>query len=347
MRGFEPDFNYLLKVLRREPTDRPVLFEFFMNDQVYEAFTDATQIPTGDEDLATRVRMMYCFRHLGYDYATVKAGKHLYFPNTGEDHGHKLTYSLNEGSHIDSWEQFERYPWPDYASGDFRYLERMIPYIPEGMKLVAASPGGLEEIVIGLTGYETLCYLMHDEPELVDALFEAVGTRLVSYYTDICTFDAVGACISNDDWGFNTQTLLSYDQMRRWVIPWHQQIADTIHRAGQPAILHSCGNIYPIMDWVIEELKYEGKHSYEDGIMPVEEAWDCYHDRIAIIGGIDVNFMIMEETQAVYDRSRAMLERTSAEGAFALGTGNSVPEYLPTEKYIAMLQAAWDIRTGS
>ncbi len=78
--------------------------------------------------------------------------------------------------------------------------------------------------------------------------------------------------------------------------------------------------------------------------MPVEEAWQRYHKEIAVLGGIDVNFMIMEEKEAVYERSRALLEMTSGEGAFALGTGNSVPDYLSNEKYFTMLKAAWDMR---
>jgi uroporphyrinogen decarboxylase len=54
--------------------------------------------------------------------------------------------------------------------------------------------------------------------------------------------------------------------------------------------------------------------------------------------------MIMESKEEVYNRSRALLEKTANLGSFALGTGNSVPDYLPNEKYFAMLQAAWDIR---
>ena len=44
--------------------------------------------------------------------------------------------------------------------------------------------------------------------------------------------------------------------------------------------------------------------------------------------------------EAVYKRSRAMLERAAARGSFALGTGNSVPEYIEDEKYFAMTRAA-------
>ena len=35
-----------------------------------------------------------------------------------------------------------------------------------------------------------------------------------------------------------------------------------------------------------------------------------------------------------------MLERAARHGAYALGTGNSVPEYVPQENYFAMIAAA-------
>ncbi len=214
----------------------------------------------------------------------------------------------------------------------------MAHYLPEGMKLTPAGPGGEEEIVISLTGYENLCYLMVDDEDLVTALYDAVGSRLVKYHKEVATFDKVGACLSNDDWEFNTQTLLSPSQMERWLVPWHIKIAKVIHDAHKPALLHTCGNIYPVFHWVSEN--YEGKHSFEDFIMSVEDAWGTYHNEITILGGIDVNYMIMESREAVYTRSKDLLDYTSREGSFVLGTGNSVPEYLSNEKYFMMLKAA-------
>jgi uroporphyrinogen decarboxylase len=35
-----------------------------------------------------------------------------------------------------------------------------------------------------------------------------------------------------------------------------------------------------------------------------------------------------------------MLERASGRGGYGLGTGNSVPEYIPREAYFAMISAA-------
>lgn len=342
MKPIQPDFSELLTVLEKKSPSRPVLFEFYMNDNVYNAVVDDAEIPSGDADFTERMKMTLAFHHLGYDYATLLPPDALYFPELREHHADQRTYSLNEGSHIDSWQAFETYPWPDYTIGDYRYLEQVAKHLPEGMKLIPSGPGGVEEIVISLTGYENLCYMTVDQEDLVDALFEAVGTRLVRYYSEVATFDSVGACLSNDDWGFNTQTLLSPEHMERWLIPWHEKIAEVIHAQNKPALLHTCGNVYPVFHWITEN--YEGKHSFEDSIMPVEKAWDLYHNEIAILGGVDVNYMIMESEDAVYNRSRALLEKTAEKGSFALGTGNSVPDYLPNDKYFAMLKAAWDMR---
>jgi uroporphyrinogen decarboxylase len=42
----------------------------------------------------------------------------------------------------------------------------------------------------------------------------------------------------------------------------------------------------------------------------------------------------------IYNRAVAMLERSRDRGGYALGTGNSVPYYIPHENYLAMVAAA-------
>jgi len=94
------------------------------------------------------------------------------------------------------------------------------------------------------------------------------------------------------------------------------------------------------MDDIIDVMGYDGKHSFEDAILPVEESYDRWHKRIAILGGIDVNFIIQNSEGAIKTRCRAMLKRAESGGAYALGTGNSVPEYIPQDHFIALLKAA-------
>ncbi len=53
------------------------------------------------------------------------------------------------------------------------------------------------------------------------------------------------------------------------------------------------------MEDIICDMKFDGKHSYEDNIIPVEEAYRRWGGRIAILGGIDVDFLIRSECGVV------------------------------------------------
>ena len=191
--------------------------------------------------------------------------------------------------------------------------------------------------MIALVGFESLCMMLVDDAELAKDIFDAVGGRLVRYYEICAPYESVGAVISNDDWGFKTGTMLSPAQMRQYVIPWHKRIVEVIHTAGKPSILHSCGKLDEVMDDVIDDIGYDAKHSFEDVILPVEEAYERWGDRIAILGGIDMDFMCRSRPEQIRERCEAMLGRTEKRGGYALGTGNSVPEYVPYENYIAMI----------
>lgn len=340
-----PDFDQLLAVLNRRKPDRPVLFEFFMNVPLYERLSGQTFAADAQEHATCHLMnpaVISAFHRAGYDYVSTRGHGWLFQSAEQES---KDSRSLNEGFVITDRESFDRYEWPDPDQFDYSALDAGAELLPEGMKFIVFGPGGVLENVIQLVGYENLCLMLLDDRRLAGDVFDQVGRRLVRHYEIACRYDSVGACISNDDWGFKTQTMLGPADMREFVIPWHKKIVDAIHGGNRPAILHSCGMLEEVMDDIIDVIGYDAKHSYEDTICPVERMYDKYADRIAILGGIDLDFVCRSTPEQVYERSRAMLEKAAREkGAYGLGTGNSVPEYTPDENYFAMVNAARDMR---
>ncbi len=71
--------------------------------------------------------------------------------------------------------------------------------------------------------------------------------------------------------GFKTGTLLAPDVLRQYCLPWQKRFAAMAHDKGRPYFLHSCGNLAAIMEDLIEDVRIDGKHSYENAIMPVQE----------------------------------------------------------------------------
>ncbi len=332
-----PDFNEMLAVLKGEKPSRPVLFEFFLNEPLYKklAGVDDPSLKQG-ETFEWHCCNITAYHKAGYDFATIGTG--FCFPKP-EIHKED-TISLNDGVMISDRKSFEKYPWPIPDEANYALYGQLKKVLPDGMKIIACGPGGVLENVISLAGYDNLCMMLADDPKLVQDIFDAVGSRLVRHYEICCSFDTVGAAISNDDWGFKSQTMLSPADMRKYVIPWHIKIVETIHSYRKPAILHSCGNLVEVMDDIIDVIKYEAKHSYEDVILPVEDAYEKWGSRIAILGGIDIDFLMRNTPEKIRDRSKNMLERTKSGGGYALGSGNSIPQYVPDEKYFAMISAA-------
>jgi uroporphyrinogen decarboxylase len=328
----QPDYNQLLKVLRKQAPDRPVLFEFFLNETLYKLLGEA-DAPVKNDGYDHIRRLIYAYKNAGYDYVTVP-GSRFGFP--GKEKTKKSTYSLNDGVAISDRESYEAYNWPDPDDYDNGMVEKCAAELPEGMKFIVYGPCGVLENVISLVGYENLCIMLYDDPLLARRIFDDVGSRLVRYYEQIASHDSVCALISNDDWGFKTQTMLSPADMRGYVFPWHKKIVAVGHTYGKPVILHSFGQLNDVMEDVIQDMAYDAKHSFEDAICPIEEAYEMYKGRIALLGGLDLHFLCTSAPEAIQDRARRLIRQT-ADGGYALGTGNSVPEYVSVENYLAMV----------
>jgi len=241
---------------------------------------------------------------------------------------------------IASWEDFEHYPWPRLEDMDFWPLEYINAHLPEGMGLISCHAGGIYEHLSSIFSYEGLCFALIDQPDLVSAVCDRVGELMEGYYRHILQLDGLIAVFPGDDMGFRTATLISPEDLKRYTLPWHKRFSRMTHDRGLPYFLHSCGNLEAIMDYLIDEVGIDGKHSYEDAIVPVTEMHRRYGKRIAILGGVDVDMLSRAEPEDLRKYVRGIIEQCAPTGRYAVGSGNSIPSYVPLENYLTMLDEA-------
>jgi uroporphyrinogen decarboxylase len=322
-----PDFEQLRKTLLREGKPRYVPFyELFVNAPIMEAVLG--------KPVADRASTVEFYYRAGYDYVPT-------WPWLDMPRGNLIDRS--GGYPIKDWQAFETYPWPDPGSVNWAEFDTTIPILPEGMKMIGQT-GGIFETAEQLFGYEQLCYLLSDDPDLLQALFDRLGLLYEAMYSGMACIEQVGALVISDDLGFKTQTLIGVNDLRKYVLPWHKRLAEIAHAAGKPCILHCCGNLSEIMEDIIEYVGIDAKHSYEDSILPVSEAKRLYGDRIAILGGFDVDRLCRSSEGEVRQETRHLVENLGADGGYALGSGNSIAAYVPVENYLAMLDEGWRTR---
>jgi len=340
-RRFQPDIENLYKTLRREKTSRPVLFEFIVNLDICQQVAPTYNNPEpGTVDYFRMV--IEAFNRLGYDYAPVYTLETDILSFEKGEYDSLSSRSQNQGALITDRKSYDKYSWPDPQQSNYDLYHQLSYYLPDGMKLLGFSNGGILENATDIVGFENLCMMYLKDPDLTREIFENIGKRILEFYSIISSINTVGACVITDDWGFKTQTMFPPEMMQEYVFPYTKKIVEVIHDNGKPVILHSCGNLKMIMDTIINELRLDGKHSFEDGIYPVEDAYEWWHDRIAIMGGIDMDFLTRKTPEEVYSRAIKLLEQTSDRGGFALGSGNRIAQYVPLENYLSMIRAATD-----
>ena len=284
--------------------------------------------------------------HMGYDF--IRAEVSLPLPAVslvtkdtalGHEDLNRAWQGLHDGP-IKTWEDFEKYPWPEVTEQNF-YIHRYIcDHLPDGLGFITCHAGGVYEHASRLLGYENLCLMLYQDPALLKAVVDRLGEIILKYNAHLLQLDKISAIFQGDDFGFKSQTLISPNHLRQYILPWHKRYAQMIHDHGRPYYLHSCGEVSAIMEDLIEDVRIDGKHSFEDGVMPVTEAKKRYGDRICILGGIDVDKLTRYSLEGLRAYVRQVIDRCLPGGRFAVGAGNSIPSYVPVENYLTMLDEA-------
>lgn len=171
-----PDFNRVLKVLKRQgKPDRVPFYELFSNIHEKVVGHKIKKQECKDDVEYEYLLRAYYNEHLGYDYLEIFSP--YYFPAPNRKAGDcGRGYVQGGDSLIGSWEEYERYPWPKYKDINWSNFERVKDYLPDGMKCIALSPGGIEEaVILNIMGYEKLCMALYENPALVQKVFDNVG----------------------------------------------------------------------------------------------------------------------------------------------------------------------------
>ncbi len=348
MDRFIPDYRNIEDAARNRKPARLPFYEHIINPESMEMITGMKFKELGegdDKDLLEYFRNYSAFylQH-GYDTVSFERSARSILPNAGALGDH------SKHGAIHSRRELEEYPWKECPEKYWNEADRQFMALKEsltpGMKAVGGIGNGVFEIAEDLVGFESLCLLQADEPDTFSELFVRIGDYLVELWTELIKRhgDAFAVCRIGDDMGFKTSTLMAPQTLKDNVVPQYRRIIKVIHAAGKPFLLHSCGCIFDIMDDMIDA-GIDAKHSNEDAIAPYDEWVSRYGEKIGLFGGIDTDLLCRMKPDDIYGyvlESAARFRRNA--NGYALGSGNSIPAYVPAEGYLAMISAGMEIR---
>jgi uroporphyrinogen decarboxylase len=337
LRRHRPDFEQFLKVLRRQgrpehlPFYEHIASSDFINGRLGRKLPDK-----GWSQPGYAPGYVEFWLGLGFDCVPMEIPLRIAVP-AGRD-------GLSGGSEavplIRTMEDFEKFPWPKASDPlNLAPFEVVGKLLPDGAKVAGGVACGPYEWTSRMMGVMGLFYALVDCPELVGLVFRKFRELHVSAVKLLAGMDCIGALRQGDDLGFKTSTFLPPELLREHVFPTYRDMAAAAHAAGKPFILHSCGNLAEVYEDLIA-CRIDAKHSFENTILPVAEYKKRWGKRMTPLGGMDVDFVCRASPDEIRAETRRLVEQCFADGHWAMGTGNSLTNYMPVASYVAALEAA-------
>ena len=344
---FQNDYRHMLAVAANQRPQRLPIYEHIISIETMEQVLNQPfgALAGGSAADVDEFFHQYCrfWQVMTYDTVSFEVCITSILPDGGAIMG-------GRPGPIQTRADFERYPWAELPARYWKLarsqFEALRGAMPTGMLGVGGVGNGALEISEDLVGYEYLAYMQADDPDLFRDLYTRIGDLMSTIWQQFLAeyADLFVICRMGDDLGFKTSTLVSPAIIRAHIIPQYKRVIDQIKAKNKPFLFHSCGKIFPIMEDVIT-LGINAKHSNEDIIAPFDTWIERYGDRIGLLGGVDVDILCQKTPAQIVEEvyQRASRFRRNANG-YALGSGNSIPHYVPVEGYLAMVEAAQKIR---
>ena len=335
MRSHRPDIKEFLKALRRQPSAYVPNAELGVHPIVKERFLGHPIVSVADE-----VEFWY---KAGYDY--VKLQPTVNFDPAGIATQRNLMANEN-GTVVRKWasEQngiilcrtdLDNYVFPRLDQITYERISRGKEHLPTGMGIVGQY-GDIFTMTWEMMGFEAFSMAVYEEPDLVNDLNQRLGEIVVAMFEKMAADPAVDALWYSDDIAYASGLMVSPATLRRYFFPWLKTVGDLAKAAGKPLIYHTDGVLYDVMNEIIA-CGVDALHPIEPKAMDLAEVKTRYGSRLCLIGNIDVDMLARGTEQQVREQVRTNIAAAWNGTGYCAGSGNSIPEYVKYENYLAML----------
>lgn len=188
-------------------------------------------------------------------------------------------------------------------------------------------------------GMQVLFMDYFDDPPFVHELANIVTDFLIAAFEGGVDAGADAVILDGDLAMLNT-TLMSPGQYREFIKPYHEKIIRAVHDKGSLIVKHSDGNLWPIMDDLIE-IGIDGIHPIQPQSMDIAEVKSRIGDKVCLLGNIDCQDLLCDDTpEKVEEVVKETIRAAAPGGGYILSSSNTIHPDVKPENAIAMFRAA-------
>ncbi len=187
-----------------------------------------------------------------------------------------------------------------------------------------------------LAGLEAFCIALFDQPNLIHKLIKIGVDYHVELYRKLIS-EGVEIVVLGDDYGFHSGPLISPAHFEQFILPGLKTIVHEIKAAGGYVIKHSDGNIWKLLDMLIEtEIDMLGP--LEPAYMQLERVREASDGKMGVLGNVDVDLLSRGSVGHVQEATLELLRKVSPAGRHMISSGNSISSSVKGENFMAMIE---------
>ncbi len=174
----------------------------------------------------------------------------------------------------------------------------------------------------------------------------AFVARIIRFYTDLyclmleAAADAgVPGVIYADDMAYRSGPMISPKQFESLYGDGLRRLTETAHALGMKIVIHSCGNVYQLLDW-FADCGFDGVHALEPTAgIELAEVKRMVGDRLCLLGNIDVTHVLVDaDREEVFEAVRQSIAAAGKGGGYIIAPTNTHPG-ISVERLRWMLEA--------
>jgi len=343
----EPNFERLKKAIHHEEPDRLPLAEALVAYEIQSLFLGRK---VTDSDLKSQVEF---WTRAGYDFIPLTVGMMSPGEITKEssifgvvqkvlkkdkETEEVIPWDIEEKGVISGPDDYERFPWGEAAKLDFSKFSKIQPFLPEGMKIIACS-GKIFTLAWMLMGFQNFCLSLYLQEELIGKIFQEIGEIQLQGAKSLSEIPNIGGLWVVDDLSYGSGPMIDPKFLHKYVFPWYEELASICRKEGLLFFFHSDGNIWPILEDLIS-IGFEAIHPIDPTSMDINEVKTRVGRKIGIMGNIHTDLLASGTPEEVCQLTKKRIKEIAPGGGYALGSGNSVPNWVQFENYQAMRETA-------
>ena len=152
---------------------------------------------------------------------------------------------------LENLKKVEDYSFPDYSNyEDYKPVEAKRKEAPDKW-LIGGLPGFTFNIARKLFKLENYLSYLLLKPELIQTLHDKIDKMLEDMIINYAEA-GVDSIMFPEDWGTQTQTLISPELWQQEFYPRFENLCSTAHENGIKVFMHSCGKITDIIPGLME-----------------------------------------------------------------------------------------------